>query len=593
MKPFDFLKSVNFTFFINDFFKNGLYLFLALLTSQNMMAQTEFPTGLIDDNETYDTLQRISVHGDSKAVLPRQIDLKAYCPRVKNQGDIFSCVGWATGYAAMSIDQAIDRGWTDEKIITDSAYSALFIYNHIKAGEDCKKGSRISDAITFLQEKGNLKAMQFDFNLNDCEKQALDFQWKQAKTNIITDYETLFDRNAPNSIKIQQVKRALAGQLTPTEKPKPVIIGMNVRQNFYQLRNARYWWPDSGNAIPAGGHAMVVIGYNDDMEAFRLFNSWGKAWGDLGFIWVKYDDFATFCKYAYMLRTASDELFEKKNRSELALNINPHDSHHTNLRRKPRPQMNQNNTKLQNNAQIRPSGSHINPIYSSESKKPNREKTESNQRFQKIASKNEEEVRALRELEGAFEFRSFEGFGGAGEPIFKEADVLRTATTYETQKKDWKIGDGFQLWLTTELNNAYLYVFSVDAENKVQIHWPRKGRFNQKYAGMNESAYIINHAKVRIPGKNKKGNETVLYIENSGTDHLVVLFATKKIRSFKSICKKMQYRKENLSEDLLQLLGNHAIPAADIDYHHDKVKFEVSTRSIGYIVPLVLQVEVD
>ena len=53
----------------------------------------------------------------------------------------------------------------------------------------------------------------------------------------------------------------------------------------------------------------------------------------------------------------------------------------------------------------------------------------------------------------------------------------------------------------------------------------------------------------------------------------------------------MQYRKENLSEDLLQLLGNHAIPAADIDYDNDHMRFEVSTRSIGYIVPLVLKVD--
>lgn len=587
-----------------DTFKCCLFLGLALLITSNSYAQTQYPTGLIEEDTNYDTLQRISTHGDSKAVLPHTVDLSAYCPRVKNQGDAFSCVGWSTGYAAMSIDQAIDKNWTDEKIITDSAYSALFVYNHIKAGADCKKGARISEAIAFLQQKGNLKAMQFDFNLDDCEKQALDFQWKAAKTNTITDYETLFDRNAPHQLKIQQVKRALSGQLTSTQKPKPVIIGMMVRQNFYHLRNARYWWPDKGNVVPAGGHAMVVVGYNDKIGAFRLFNSWGKAWGDLGFIWVKYEDFAKFCKYAYMLRTASDELYEKNNQQALALNIAKPNQVNSNLRRQPNQQLanrrrqntERQNSRPQNNTRSHTSLSHNQAIRASENKKPNTNRTPNvasispNNSPQNIAT-TPEEVRALRELEGAFEFRSFEGFGGSGEPIFREAEVTRIHNTYETQKKDWAVGDGFQLWLTTELNNAYIYVFSVDAAHKVQVHWPRKARFNSKFSGMNESAFVINHAKVRIPGKNKKGNETILYIENPGTDHLVVLFSTKKIRSFKSICRKMQYRKDKLSEDLLDLLGNHAIPAADIDYDNEQMRFEVSTRSIGYIVPLVLKVD--
>ncbi|NQX86025.1 MAG: hypothetical protein HRT67_08985 [Flavobacteriaceae bacterium] len=33
-------------------------------------------------------------------------------------------------------------------------------------------------------------------------------------------------------------------------------------------------------------HAMLVIGYSDDYNAFKVVNSWGSDWGDNGFIWI-------------------------------------------------------------------------------------------------------------------------------------------------------------------------------------------------------------------------------------------------------------------------------------------------------------------
>ena len=274
------------------------------------MAQTH-PRGLLNEDEAYDQLERISVHASSKATLPREVDLTPYCPRVKNQGDLASCVGWSTGYAAMTIDKAISENWTEEALISENAYSAMFVFNHTKAGEDCIKGARIVDAIDFLMKKGNLPAAEFDFNVDNCDKKAEAYHFEQAAAHTISDFATLFDRDANDFVKVQQVKRALAGELTPSGKPKPVIIGMDIRNNFIKLRNAKFWWPDNGNTTPAGGHAMVVVGYDDQVSAFRLFNSWGKSWGNLGTIQVKYKDFAKFCKYGYILYSKEDEFYEK------------------------------------------------------------------------------------------------------------------------------------------------------------------------------------------------------------------------------------------------------------------------------------------
>src|SRR5690625_6030951 len=48
-------------------------------------------------------------------------------------------------------------------------------------------------------------------------------------------------------------------------------------------------------------HAMAIVGYDDSKGpggAFRIVNSWGKYWGDRGFIWVDYQFFLNeFCDF--------------------------------------------------------------------------------------------------------------------------------------------------------------------------------------------------------------------------------------------------------------------------------------------------------
>ncbi|WP_170110684.1 C1 family peptidase [Flavilitoribacter nigricans] len=267
-------------------------LFLLVL-SMPAMAQ-EPATGLLFDDEVYDTLSRMPAYDGSKDLdLPVRVDLSPFCPEVRNQGDIFSCVGWAVGYGALTIRRAIRAGWTDKTTITANAYSALFIYNQIREGS-CRQGSRLSAAMELLQTTGDCPANVFDFNVEDCEKQPAPAVIEMARRDTISDYLTLFGRKDNAQTKIWKVKRALA-------QKEPVIIGMEIRQNFYQLSDATFWWPDLGNTNPAGGHAMTVVGYDDEVQAFLLFNSWGTSWGDKGYIRVKYEHFAEYCKYAYIL----------------------------------------------------------------------------------------------------------------------------------------------------------------------------------------------------------------------------------------------------------------------------------------------------
>ena len=61
------------------------------------------------------------------------------------------------------------------------------------------------------------------------------------------------------------------------------------------------WQPVESPRVFHGGHAMCVVGYDDDRYggAFEILNSWGTDWGNNGYIWIRYRDFAAFVDSAF------------------------------------------------------------------------------------------------------------------------------------------------------------------------------------------------------------------------------------------------------------------------------------------------------
>jgi hypothetical protein len=74
---------------------------------------------------------------------------------------------------------------------------------------------------------------------------------------------------------------------------------MNTPLSFHFARDV--WRPYENPNIKHYGHAMVVVGYDDDKHggAFEVQNSWGTNWGNDGYIWITYNDFARFVDQAY------------------------------------------------------------------------------------------------------------------------------------------------------------------------------------------------------------------------------------------------------------------------------------------------------
>jgi len=252
-------------------------------------------TGLLMDSEKYEaTPLSAPILTRSFTSLPTKFSLKSYAPTPGNQGRQGSCVGWASSYGARTIAFAVRNGWNNQKDkINANAFSPSFVYNQIKNPTDykCQRGSYIADALTLLQRVGDLKNRDFPYNQGDCNRKPTLSEKTFAKSNSIITYERLARWNNPYNL-VGKVKKAIS-------QKNPVIIGMfkyGTLSGYGEL-----WTPKS--ISNRGGHAMVVVGYDDNKYggAFEIMNSWGTNFRNGGFFWVRYNDFNTYVKTAYVL----------------------------------------------------------------------------------------------------------------------------------------------------------------------------------------------------------------------------------------------------------------------------------------------------
>ena len=228
----------------------------------------------------------------------KKITLRPFAPRIGDQIYSRSCVGWSVGYSAFSIQNAIERRWqyqTDR--ITANAFSGYFIYNQVRSG-NCNDGARISDALYFLLNFGDIPYHDFEMQGADCETQPNDSQIEQAKANRIKGFQRLFNNEIDPARKIIRTKQILT-------QSEPVIIAFQLHSSFIDLKTGT-WEPTPKDTVSLGFHAMVVIGFDEEKGAFEIMNSWGEDWGEKGFAWIKYSDFGKYCTYAFRFTNPND-----------------------------------------------------------------------------------------------------------------------------------------------------------------------------------------------------------------------------------------------------------------------------------------------
>jgi C1A family cysteine protease len=268
--------------------------FLALFAVGPVFSQQRFPLGAILDEESYNSLpKKAALAVRAYEGLPKSFSLKQYAPLPGDQTDYGTCVAWASAYAARTISESVALSRRNQTQSTQNAFSPVYVYRNIRPDDpECVQGAQIYWALDLMKETGAVKILDIERSV-DFPRIDLSY-YNESRKYPIADYVTLFsgdDKTKPGLV-ARTVKKSLV-------EGKPVIIGMNTPDSFLEAANV--WQPSENPGRYYGGHAMCVIGYDDEKNggAFEIINSWGRKWGNGGFIWIPYKAFTDFVLEGY------------------------------------------------------------------------------------------------------------------------------------------------------------------------------------------------------------------------------------------------------------------------------------------------------
>lgn len=233
-------------------------------------AADKLGTGFVAESDAvYDTFTKVARY---RAFLPASVDLSSRFPKAGYQGQQGSCTAWATAYAVRSYYERGTQVW-QHYALEDQVFSPAFVYNRLHPDGQCAKGTSISAALDFIRDAGVPPMSSFPYQVDSCTLQPEGAVQDMASRFKIRSWRSL----APD--KLDDVKGQLASG-------NPVIFGMDITEEFLSLgRNQVY---DDSTGAKTDAHAMVIVGYDEEKQAFKVFNSWGTAWGNDGYGLISY-----------------------------------------------------------------------------------------------------------------------------------------------------------------------------------------------------------------------------------------------------------------------------------------------------------------
>lgn len=278
------------------------FLFFILLASTQIFSQ-----GLIlsspEEKASYPKLPADKL--GFAETLPFSYSLEKYVPPVlKQEGS--SCVGFASFYYALSTMYNIEFDMTDPNEKYVHSFDPYFIYSiYFNEKNDCDSGLNFLTGFEKLSDIGAKKLFYPPFTIcgTTWDPTKLKNTLAYTKPYSINNWYYYEIEKMSSSDVIEVVKQNLYNNT-------PVITGFKFVESMYSytsentlgVKSDGLWDPSTYENV-SGGHALCVVGFDDYKfgGSFRIVNSWGRDYGDNGYIWVKYDDFNEFVEEIYFL----------------------------------------------------------------------------------------------------------------------------------------------------------------------------------------------------------------------------------------------------------------------------------------------------
>ncbi len=266
----------------------------------NSLLEILSQTGWLQEQEQMDNIpEDITPFDDNTNNLAPSISLESKFPPIGDQGSYGTCVAWSVGYNLKTALNAIENGWTSTQLASTSNQTSpkdlwLTIPTN-KKGAKCE-GTNFEPALDALIADGaaTLGSVPYEMGSSCTGTKA------GNSNNKLANYRKIASET--EGLTVDNFKGYLnAG--------RPISIGAKLGDRFMTWNSSAVISSDTYNkpGMQHAYHAMVLVGYDDSKNAFRVRNSWGPSWGDKGSIWVDYSFFCrSFCFAAFVAQNVNN-----------------------------------------------------------------------------------------------------------------------------------------------------------------------------------------------------------------------------------------------------------------------------------------------
>ena len=206
------------------------------------------------------------------APLPSKVDLRAGCPPVVDQGNLGSCTACAIS--------ALYEFLLKKEGKTYFPVSRLFVYYQERLLEGTVRydaGAEIRDGMKVVNIQGAPHESLWPYVISRFSTKPPQPAYVDGLKHTVISYQKIDNTN-------------MTAMKTCLSSGTPMVGGFSVYTTFESdavAKTGMVPYPAPHEQL-LGGHAVLVVGYDDSIQRFICQNSWGTSWGDHGFFYMPY-----------------------------------------------------------------------------------------------------------------------------------------------------------------------------------------------------------------------------------------------------------------------------------------------------------------